>query len=94
MDENILIGSTIHNHYRIETELGSGAYGSVYKAKHTKLGDWGVVAIKIWHDKNNLPEQRDSFRREAEMLARLKHRHILRFFDYSTGADRTFHIHT
>ncbi len=44
-----LIGQVLANRYQIETKLGEGAMGAVYRAKHVKVGR--PFAVKILHDK-------------------------------------------
>src|SRR5919198_2076896 len=61
--------------YEIQSPLGAGGMGEVYKAHDTKLGR--DVALKILpetfiHD----PDRVARFRREAQVLASLNHPHI------------------
>ena len=66
--------------YRIESLLGAGGMGEVYKAADTRLGR--TVAIKV------LPEHvssdtdlRQRFEREARTVAALNHPHICTLHD-------------
>ena len=61
--------------YQVESLIGAGGMGEVYRARDTKLGR--EVALKILpetftHD----PERVARFRREAQVLAALNHPHI------------------
>jgi len=62
-------------HYTIESQLGAGGMGVVYKATDTKLGR--AVAIKVLRDEFIQDgEHMARFEREARMLASLNHAHI------------------
>lgn len=65
--------------FRIESELGSGAMGSVYKAIYTETGQ--PVALK-WIAMNLSVNETAlaRFEREAEILKQLKHPNIVRLF--------------
>ena len=61
--------------YQIQTLLGVGGMGEVYRARDTRLGR--DVAIKILSRTfTSDPERRARFEREARMLASLNHPHI------------------
>ncbi|NQV72975.1 serine/threonine protein kinase, partial [bacterium] len=74
-----MIGTTL-SHYSIESELGRGGMGIVYRAKDTKLDR--TVAIKV------LPsaalasaDDRERFYREAKSAAQLHHPNIASVFE-------------
>ena len=61
--------------YEIQSALGAGGMGEVYRARDTKLGRdvaLKVVAESFTHD----PERVARFQREAQLLASLNHPHI------------------
>jgi eukaryotic-like serine/threonine-protein kinase len=60
--------------YEIESPLGAGAMGVVYKARDTRLDR--VVAIK-----QLTPQHRERFEREARAIAALNHPHICQVYD-------------
>ena len=61
--------------YEIQTLLGAGGMGEVYRARDTKLGR--EVAIKILpHVFTSSPERLARFEREARILAALNHPHV------------------
>ncbi len=66
--------------YQLLQRLGSGGMGTVYKARHTKLGR--VVALKVLtrgraHDRAAVAR----FEREMQAIGQLDHRHIVRAHD-------------
>ena len=66
-------------HYRIESKLGEGGMGSVYRAIDTKLNR--PVAIKFLSDDLVDAAARRRFQREAELASSLNHPHILAVYD-------------
>ncbi|HLJ13900.1 MAG TPA: serine/threonine-protein kinase [Bryobacteraceae bacterium] len=62
-------------HYKIETLIGRGGMGEVFRALDTKLNR--PVAIKFLSDRIADPAARRRFQREAQMASSLNHPHIL-----------------
>jgi len=74
-----MIGTTL-SHYRIESELGRGGMGIVYKATDTKLDR--TVAIKVLPSAALASEDdRERFYREAKSAAQLHHPNIASVFE-------------
>ncbi len=85
-----LIGTTL-GHYAIESLLGAGGMGTVYRARDTKLGRG--VAIKVLPDEFAFdPERVARFEREAKVLASLNHPHIAALHGMDQADGRTFLI--
>ena len=65
--------------YKIETAIGAGGMGTVYRAVDTKLNR--AVAIKFLSDDLADAAARRRFQREAQMASSLNHPHILSVYD-------------
>jgi serine/threonine protein kinase len=75
------IGRVLGGQYRIDSLLGQGGMGSVYRAVQLSVNR--AVAIKlISAQAPNQPELERRFRREAEATARLSHPNTVRLFDF------------
>ncbi|MEO8699550.1 MAG: serine/threonine-protein kinase [Kofleriaceae bacterium] len=75
-----LIGKTLASRYQVEHRLGRGAMGTVYKARHVKIGR--PFAVKVLHPElfiDNKSLQR--FEREAELAGRLHHPNVIGIVD-------------
>jgi ABC-type oligopeptide transport system substrate-binding subunit/serine/threonine protein kinase len=72
--------SNLHD-YEIKDEIGSGAYGAVFRAWQPAVGR--EVAIKVIRPEHaSEPEFVQRFEAEAQMVARLEHPHIVPVYDY------------
>jgi len=69
--------------YQFVRKIGEGGMGQVHLAKTTMIGEEQLVAIKIL-DKKNMPsiDTLDRFHREAKLLQKVKHSHIVSFGEY------------
>ena len=86
-----LCGRTIGGKYRLESVIGEGAVGIVFKALHTSLGR--SVAIKVLHPRfRSQPESLAVFEREARAASLLEHPHVARLYDYGEEADGLVYI--
>ena len=77
-EHGALIGLEIH-HYRIESRLGEGGMGEVYRALDTKLNR--PVAIKFLSHRLADADARRRFQHEAQMASSLNHPHIVTVHD-------------
>ncbi len=68
--------------YELHEVLGTGSRTTVYSAKHRFIPGL-QAAVKVLHPNlTHLQEVREELRREAELLARLRHPHIVRVLDF------------
>jgi eukaryotic-like serine/threonine-protein kinase len=66
--------------YEIQSPLGAGGMGEVYKARDTRLDR--TVAIKVMSQHLSVsPEVRQRFEREAKTISQLSHPHICALYD-------------
>jgi serine/threonine protein kinase len=76
-----LIGQTIDGKYRLESLLGQGGMGRVYRAVRPLIGD--TVALKILSPEQIADNHAvERFRREAQAAARLKHPNAVNIYDF------------
>lgn len=84
-----LIGTVVADRYRIESQLGRGGMGVVYKVEHTKIGK--SMALKLLTgelSRNKETVQR--FKREALLVSRLSHPNTVQVFDYGSSGGLTY----
>src|ERR1700683_1602105 len=74
--------------YEIQSPLGAGGMGEVYRAKDTRLDRTGAVTILPAHLYDN-PEAKHRFDREARAISSLNHPNICTLFDvgHQSGTD-------
>ena len=75
------------SNYRLVHLLGQGVLAEVYLGEHIHLGT--QAAIKLFH-MQLAGKDADSFCREARSIARLKHPHIARVFDFGIEGETPF----
>ena len=80
---NAWTGRVVDGRYRVESLLGEGGMGAVFKAEHIKLGK--TVALKVIHPEfAGDGEMAERFVREAMAAAQLEHPHVATATDYGT----------
>lgn len=75
-----LIDQIVGGRFRVQSLLGEGGMGEVYKGRHEPLGD--TVAIKVLKKEHAKDERMVArFRREARSTSRVQHRNVVSIFD-------------
>jgi serine/threonine protein kinase len=74
--------------YEVLEELGRGAMGIVYKARHLKLNR--IVALKMLRFTRVDEEEMARIRREAEAVAQLQHANIVHIYDIGEAEGQPF----
>ncbi|MCB9642177.1 MAG: serine/threonine protein kinase [Myxococcales bacterium] len=78
-------------HLRIESCIGEGGFGAVYRAVHETLGT--PFAVKVLHAKHlekSVMVQR--FEREARTIAQLTHAHVIQVSDFGQFDDGSYYL--
>lgn len=81
-----LIGRILLDRYEVLERIGSGGMGAVFVARQAAVGR--KVALKVLRTDLMTNEQvRERFRREAEIIARLRHPNTVQLYDFGETAD-------
>jgi eukaryotic-like serine/threonine-protein kinase len=81
-----LTGRTLDQKYYLESKLGVGGMGTVYRAGRLRIGD--RVAVKVLHpDRMADPHAVERFRREAQTASRLKHPNVVTVYDFGVSRE-------
>jgi serine/threonine protein kinase len=85
------LGSLVAGKYRVETLLGQGGMGAVFRARHELMDKH--VALKWLHPRLWVHEEaKERFVREARMVARIRHPNVVEIFDVCAGDDALFMV--
>jgi serine/threonine protein kinase len=86
-----LIGQVLGGRYRLDTLLGSGAMGRVYRAEHVLMHK--PLAVKILHaEHTERPEIVTRFEREATAAANIDHPNVVAATDFGKLPDGTVYL--
>ncbi len=79
--EDPILGTTIAGRYRVESRLGEGGMGSVYRVEHTAMRK--KLALKLLHrEMTRQPEMVARFEREALAAAHIEHPNVAGATDF------------
>lgn len=82
------LGKTLDGRYRIESVLGAGGMGMVFRATQTSVSR--AVAVKTLNPAlAAAPTFFERFKREAEVASRLRHPNVITVFDFGRAEDGT-----
>jgi eukaryotic-like serine/threonine-protein kinase len=79
-----MVGERILGRFRIEERIGSGGFGTVYRAWDERLQR--PVAVKVIDREHGAPR----VTREAQAVARLGHRNIATLYELASDGERAF----
>ena len=83
-----MIGTVLDGRYQVESILGQGGMGTVYRAVQTSMRR--EVAIKTLHPSlAAAPQFFERFRREAELASNLRHPNIITIYDFGRAPGGT-----
>ena len=86
VNANELIGKVLDGRYKVESVLGQGGMGMVFKGIQTSVQR--PIALKTLHPQLAMaPTFFERFKREAEMASRLHHPNIITIYDFGKTAD-------
>ena len=86
VNANELIGKVLDGRYKVESVLGQGGMGMVFKGIQTSVQR--PVALKTLHPQLAMaPTFFERFKREAEMASRLHHPNIITIYDFGKTAE-------
>jgi serine/threonine protein kinase len=89
--DDMLIGKTFANKYRIDSLLGEGGMAKVYLATHLSLEK--LVVIKLMHNNLSAKERETSYKRfaqEIKVTAKLTHPNLVSVFDDGEISSRPY----
>jgi eukaryotic-like serine/threonine-protein kinase len=84
---SVLEPGTIVGPYRLESRLGEGGMGEVWRASRADDGPRREVALKLPHPELLGGPFRQRFARERDVLAALSHPHIAQLYDAGLSAE-------
>jgi serine/threonine-protein kinase len=86
-EEDPLLGKTLNGTYVVESVLGEGGMGRVYKAHHTRMRQkhFAIKVLRPEFTRNN--EVLARFRREAEAAACISHPNVVGVYDADATGD-------
>lgn len=83
---NPLVGTLFQERFLIESSIGTGGAGAVYKCFDQLLNR--PVALKLLHQENlDSDEKLDRFQREAQLLNQLSHPNVMSVFSFGVTPD-------
>lgn len=89
--DEIYIGATLNNRFKVESKIGEGGFGAVYRGLQLATGR--KVALKLLHPEMTKDENLVArFRREGMVLCNLRDAHTITTYDFDQTPDGTLYI--
>src|SRR4051794_19570426 len=77
-----VIGTVIDSKYRIDSLLGEGGMGKVFKVTHLNLNKTFALKLMDFDESHTDPNLITRFKREAEALAKISHPNVVMVIDF------------
>ena len=84
-----LVGQVVEDRYRLEEEIGCGAMGMVFRARHVRVGREAAVKVLHGHLMRD-PVMVERFEREAAVVARLNHKNLVNVIDVGEASGQRY----
>ncbi|HEU0029515.1 MAG TPA: serine/threonine-protein kinase [Kofleriaceae bacterium] len=89
--DEIYINAVLNNRFRVESKIGEGGFGAVYRG--VQLATGRKVALKLLHPEMTKDENLVArFRREGMVLCNLRDAHTITTYDFDQTPDGTLYI--
>ncbi len=89
--DDLYIGQTLNNRFKVESKIGEGGFGAVYRGLQLATGR--KVALKLLHPEMTKDENLVArFRREGMVLCNLRDAHTITTYDFDQTPDGTLYI--
>ncbi len=89
--DEIYINQVLNNRFKIESKIGEGGFGAVYRG--VQLATGRKVALKLLHPEMTKDENLVArFRREGMVLCNLRDAHTITTYDFDQTPDGTLYI--
>ena len=82
----MLVAGTKLGPYEVESLLGTGGMGEVYRARDTRLDRTIAIKVLVQHRSSD-PQRRQRFEREARAISALNHPNICHLYDVGSQGD-------
>jgi len=91
-DEVNLIGQSLNGTYIVESVIGEGGMGRVYKARHARIASKKLAIKVLRREFARNAEVIARFRREAETAAGITHPNVIGVYDVDVSMDGHFYL--
>lgn len=89
--QELLLGTLLNDRYNIESIIGQGSMGVVYRATHKTIGRPVAIKMLNWRLVSN-PRSIKRFEREAQATSRLNHANVVAVHDVGLAPTRQPYI--
>ena len=77
-----VIGLIIDGKYRVDSLMGQGGMGKVFRVTHLQLNKTFALKLMNFNSSDNDPNRIARFKREAEALAKINHPNVVMVTDF------------